>query len=264
MGARVRRETRSVSKALSRTAGALGVVLAGCAASTRGAPAPFLSAAPPDPSTASVPTIASQPVASAAPSASHPGYVHGPGSWFALPGRGVCPRTQERTSPPPPRAQQDCAYFRGCERRVRSRPVEKCSPDLETVTIRDLRAEGGARAEGTPIAVRGAFTLKPVLEKGEGLPMCHPRTWHAMLSSPEPTDCISAVLDIDNVPSPFTCMGDGSDRCCRANPNLPPLGADTVVLGRYRGLGNTQHADIDILWIDRFCDPTPAAPGKTK
>lgn len=244
--------------------GTLAVVLAGCAASNRGARVAPAAAAPPDPSRASVPATASQPVAPSAPSASHPGYVHGPGSWFALPGAGVCPITLERAKPSPSSGGRECAYFRGCEQRVRSRPLEKCPADIEVIGIRALRAEGGRRAEGSVIAVGGLLSLMPVLERGPAQPLCKPRTYHALLSSPEPTSCISAILDIDNVPSPFTCKGDGSDLCCRANPNLPPLGADTVVLGRYRGLGSTQHADIDILWIDRFCDPTAASPGKAK
>ena len=142
--------------------------------------------------------------------------------------------------------------------------MRACPADVQPVGVRELRAEGGKRAVGSPIAVRGVAILHLMLVPSgsegppEGSPdgKCHRYLRSFTLATENGDPCLSMMID---TPDHLNCRGDRTDTCCSANPALPRQGSVAVAVGRYRGTLNFAEAqEADRIEVDYFCTP-PAA-----
>jgi hypothetical protein len=173
-----------------------------------------------------------------------------------------CTPWRERAASPPPRESHgECAYYRGCPKQEWGAPIQPCAPELEIIGARELRAEGGHRQVGSPIAVRGlAFLVTPVVV-GRKIDtsgavavdsVCGFRKTRFTLAADEsfPCQCVHLTL-----PDSLVCVGDTTDHCCHANPALPAHGALVVAVGTYLGPARIEPVggQGDDVAVEYFC-----------
>jgi hypothetical protein len=169
-----------------------------------------------------------------------------------------CHPNPERTSRPPRRpGGENCALLRGCPKRAWAPRIRSCPAGLEVIGLRQLRTERGARAIGSPIAVRGRPVTPPhlVFRKLDSPPRdtdpCEEFASAMMLAADSGEPCLAAHLTL---PESLHCVGDWSDTCCHANPALPQQGSLAVAVGTYAGPGLVVPAgEADDIAVEYFC-----------
>lgn len=191
-----------------------------------------------------------------------------PERWHVMMGAGECTPLAERRLPKPPLpGHRNCALYRGCPRLPGARPLAPCQHDLAIVSVRDLRGEGGTRAPGSAVAVRGLAKIKTMLESATFAPpaegyangKCARREKYLILSTEDEGPCLSVA--IEDTPDALLCVGDRTDSCCAANPALPKQGEVAVAVGTYVGTGRIYpEGEGDTIKIDHFCSLPPRGP----
>lgn len=171
-----------------------------------------------------------------------------------------CEPVLDRPRTPPPReGHRHCTYYEGCPSPRETPRIQPCAPALDIVGVRELRAEGGRRALGSPIAVRGFPVIGPYLVSilgrddpaGREDGKCAPERGKFVLAADvgEPCLCTHLVL-----PETLWCIGDHTDRCCHANAALPAEGTIAVAVGTYLGPARVvPTGEADDIAVEYFC-----------
>lgn len=223
------------------------------------------------PGTSTPPTPGDRP----APDAQHPSVrtetSATPPPQTAMLGPG-CPTTiPERPAAPPDRKIfGKCAYYAGCPKAAPSTAIPVCPPDLEVVSVRQLRSEGGRRKQGSPIAIRGRAQWQARLRGLVGLtepgtihvgpPPCEVGPAVLYLASDDTGPCLFAGAALTTNAGALGCHGDITDRCCRTNPGFPALDSVVVAIGSYGGTGSLLGGDrVDQLVLESYCYPAAHA-----
>lgn len=136
--------------------------------------------------------------------------------------------------------------------------------------VRELRAEGGTRAEGSPIAVRGVAILELALTSSRPPPegnadgTCS-RWWRGFTLATEGGEPCFSLLARGVRSDRLMCMGDHTETCCAANRSLPKQGDIAVAVGTYlRPMVAFDTEEVDQIEIDYFCSPGRAVGSATK
>jgi hypothetical protein len=177
-----------------------------------------------------------------------------------------CTAAPERAETPPPSepGRELCAYYRGCPGASPTRSLRRCPPATQTVAVRDLRDEGGARRVGSPIAVRGVAViwhhpkLSSFLSRRPRQTATCPETVGVLTLASDGRDaCIATNLTL---PESLLCRGDTTDVCCHANPALPKQGTVAVAVGMYLGTSPLwPEGEVDDIAVEYFCTlPNPS------